>query len=97
MTGRRNTSTVSQQSLFLLNHPFPVQQAKHGAKKLLALNLKNDDARITRAYRETLGREPTPGGRQVAAKFIHSQSDAPEAWTMLYHTLFASADFRFIE
>ena len=97
VTGRRNTSTVSQQSLFLLNHPFPVKQAKHAAAKLLGEKWKDDDARISRAYRQTLGREPTAGERRVAAKFVHSQSDATEAWAMLFHTLFASADFRFIE
>ncbi len=97
VTGRRNTSTVSQQSLFLLNHPFPVEQAKHATTKLLAENLKDDNARITRAYRQTLGREPTPGERQVATKFLRTQPDPTDAWAMLFHTLFASADFRFIE
>ena len=72
-------------------------QAKHAATKLLGEKWKDDDARITRAYRQTLGREPTAGERRVAAKFIRSQSDATEAWAMLFHTLFASADFRFIE
>ena len=97
VTGRRNTSTVSQQSLFLLNHPFPVEQAKHAATKLLGEKWKDDEARITRTYRQTLGREPTAGERQVATKFIRTQTDPTDAWAMLYHTLFASADFRFIE
>ena len=57
-TGKRNVSTVVPQALFLMNHPFVVEQAK-----LAALRLKNegesDDAeKLKSAYRRTLGREP---------------------------------------
>src|SRR5262249_31745509 len=29
VTGRRNVSTVASQALYLLNHPFPAEQARH--------------------------------------------------------------------
>jgi hypothetical protein len=95
VTGRRNYSTVAPQALFLMNHAFPAEQAKHAAARLLGEKLANDDVRVTRAYRLTLGRKPTAGERRVAARFLRTR-DPREAWTMLFHALFASADFRYV-
>ena len=96
VTGRRNGSTVAPQALFLMNDAFPAEQAKHAAARLLGEKLADDDARVIRAYRLTLGREPTAGERRVAAKFLRGQ-EAHEAWAMLFHALFASADFRYVD
>jgi hypothetical protein len=95
VTGQRNTSSVATQALFMMNHPFPAEQARHAAEKLRGEKLTDDDARITRAYRLTLGRQPTAGERRVAAKFFRGR-DPHDAWTMLFHALFASADFRYV-
>jgi hypothetical protein len=95
VTGRRNCGTVAPQALFLMNHPFPAEQARHAAAKLLGETFADEDTRITRAYRLALGRAPTAGERQVAAKFLHDR-DPKEAWAMLFHALFASADFRYV-
>jgi hypothetical protein len=78
-----------------MNHPFPAEQAQQAAARLLGEKWADDDARVTRAYRLTLGREPTAGERRVAARFLRTQ-DAREAWTILFHALFASADFRYV-
>jgi hypothetical protein len=78
-----------------MNHPFPAEQAKHAAARLLGEKLTDDAARVTRAYRLALGREPTAGERQVAARLLSSR-DPKEAWALLFHALFASADFRFV-
>jgi hypothetical protein len=95
VTGRRNSGTVAPQALFFMNHPFPAEQARHAAARLLGEKLPDDDARITRAYRWTLGREPTAGERRVAVRFLQAQ-DPIEVWAMLFHALFASADFRYV-
>src|SRR5262245_8261828 len=95
VTGVRNTSTVAPQALLLLNHPFPAEQAKHAAARLLAEGQPDDADRITRAYRLTVGREPTAGERAVAAKFL--ATDGPEGWAAVFHALFASSDFRYVE
>ena len=96
VTGRRNTSTVAPQALFMMNNPFVFEQAKHAAARLLAEDHLSDDARITRAYRLTLGRDPTEGERAVAAKFL-AGGDPKDAWATLFQALFASADFRYVE
>src|SRR5262249_31202726 len=98
VTGRRNTSTVPPQALFMMNTPFVIEQARHAAARLLAENLPDDYARITRAYRRTLGREPTAGERAVAAKFLADKSRTPrDSWAALFHALFASPDFRYVD
>jgi hypothetical protein len=86
---------VAPQALFLLNHPFPAEQARHAASKLLSESWPDDEARLTRLYRWTLGREPTPGERQVARKFLCGR-DPQDAWTAMIHALLASAEFRFV-
>jgi cytochrome c553 len=97
VTGARNVSTVAPQALYLMNNPFVAEQAKAAAQRLLdgSRNM-NDDQRLTRLYRLTLGREPTAGEREVATKFLQNRSDASDAWAKLFHAVFASADFRYV-
>ncbi|QEL16492.1 DUF1553 domain-containing protein [Limnoglobus roseus] len=96
VTGTRNVSTVAPQALFLMNSPFAHDQAKHAAEKLLAEKLADDETRLARAYRLTLGREPTAGERAVALKYLQSRSAPKETWANLFQALFASADFRYV-
>jgi hypothetical protein len=97
VTGRRNSSTVAPQALYLMNHPFPIEQAKHAAARLLAEPLADDAARLRRAYRRTLGREPTTGEREVMTRFLNRSGDPKEAWAAVFHAIFASADFRYVD
>ncbi|HJZ91495.1 MAG TPA: DUF1553 domain-containing protein [Gemmataceae bacterium] len=97
VTGRRNVSTVASQALYLLNHPFPAEQARHAAERLLGESLPDDAARLTRAYRLALGREPTAGERAVVLRFVNPRRDATESLTGVFQALFASADFRYVE
>jgi hypothetical protein len=97
VTGKRNDRTVAQQALFFLNHPFPIEQSRHAAARLLAQALPDDAARVSWAYRLTLGRTPSAGERAVALRFLSGrQADVSEAWAALFQALFASADFRYV-
>ncbi|MCS6866116.1 MAG: DUF1553 domain-containing protein [Gemmataceae bacterium] len=98
VTGQRNSATVAPQALFMMNHPFVIEQAQFAAKRLLAEKHPDDDARLTRAYRLTLGRAPTAGERTVAQRYLRGQTEqaATEAWTAIFHALFASAEFRYV-
>jgi hypothetical protein len=95
VTGVRATSTVAPQALYLLNHPFPAERAKAAATRLLSENLPDDAARIRRAYRLTLGREPTAGERAVAERFL--SKGGPDGWAAVFHALLASAGFRYLD
>jgi cytochrome c553 len=91
VTGRRNASTVAPQALFMMNNPFAVEQAKHAAARLV--DEKQSDP-LERAYRLALGRSPSAGERAIATKFLEMH---PGDWAAVFQSLFASADFRFVE
>jgi hypothetical protein len=98
VTGKRNTSTVAPQALFLLNSPFVVAQSKHAAVRLLAEPDLYAEGRVERAYRLTLGRSPREGEKTVVMKYLADKgSDKADAWAALIHSLIASADFRYVE
>jgi hypothetical protein len=97
VTGKRNVSTVAPQALYLLNHPFPAEQARHAAERLLGESHSDDAARVVRAYRLALGREPTAGEQEIAKRFLAKGKGANEAWADVFHALFASADFRYVD
>ena len=100
VTGRRNTSTVAPQALFLMNHPFAIEQARVAAGRLLAEKLPDDAARAARAYRIILGRSPTDAERAIALRHIAAAgSEAAqqrEAWAQFCQALFAGPDFRYV-
>ena len=96
VTGQRNASTVAPQALYFLNNPFPIEQAKASAARLLGETLTADE-RVTRAYRLTLGRGPTAGERAVTTKHLGTQKDDTDAWAAVFQALFASGDFRYVD
>jgi len=97
--GRRNVSTVATQALFMLNSAFVTDQSRHAASQLLADKNCNDDvARVNRAYRLTLSREPTESERKLIMAFLKDSpgAGAQASWEMVFHGLFASIDFRYV-
>ncbi len=102
VSGRRRSSTVAPQALFLMNSPFIQDQSRHAARTALAATGVDDEARLVLAYRTTLGRPPSSGERELAIGFLSSTGDGPvenrmTAWTMLYQSLFACVDFRYLD
>jgi len=100
VTGKRNTSTVAPQALYLMNHPFVVEQSHLAAKRLLA-EPGDDSARIDLAYRRAMGRLPSSKERELALKFITQNAAAntaqrEETWGQFCQALFASLDFRYL-
>jgi hypothetical protein len=101
--GRRNVSTVAPQALYLMNHPFVMEQARlAAAKNLLAPDLP-EAARVDRAYRTALGRLPTDNERKLAMKFLAApagEGDGKarqlEAWAELHQVIFSCVDFRYL-
>jgi hypothetical protein len=89
VVGKRSNSTVPTQALFLLNHPFVREQAKAAAAQW-----KNDADPITSAYWLALGRPPTVPEREIATKHL---TGAGDGMTDLFHALFASVEFRYVE
>jgi hypothetical protein len=102
VVGRRDTSIVTPQALFLMNHPFVIDQARLAARRLLAEPTRDDQSRVGRAYQLVLGRSPTPAESRISLGFLRQdEPNAPatqseDAWTALFQALFSSADFRFL-
>ncbi|MEQ8785302.1 MAG: DUF1553 domain-containing protein [Pirellulaceae bacterium] len=101
LTGRRHHRTLPAQQLFMLNNPWLIEQATHLATEL---QREDDDARrVDAAYRRILCREPTSDEREQALAFLASERDQspddqpPRAWIVFCQTLFASAEFRYLE
>ncbi len=101
--GQRAVSTVAPQALFLMNHPFVVEQARLAAKRELARAGLDDRTRVEHAYRLTLGRSPTLTERELALQFVQAAAgsggdDPPplETWAQFYQSLFACVDFRYL-
>jgi hypothetical protein len=88
VVGQRNTSTVPTQALFLLNHPFVHDQSMAAAERLT-----RERDPVTQAYWLTLGRAPTAKERKLASEYVAQ----PSGLTDLFHALFASVEFRYID
>ena len=104
VTGRRNTSTLATQALYLMNSPFVMEQSRFAAARLLKDNLPDDSARLNRAYQRTLGRPPSQRERELVLKYLRdfrpakARGDArSQAWSTVFQSLFASVDFRYVE
>jgi hypothetical protein len=108
VAGKRDTSTLATQSLYLLNNPFLAEQSKHFAKRLLEAT---DDAtvRIKTAYQQAFARSPTEAEMQRAHDFIReadlmlvsTQNDENEchtvAWAAFCQALLASNELRYVD
>jgi cytochrome c553 len=91
--GVREVTTVPTQALFMMNSKFAIDQSKHAADNLAKNNSLTPQARVTRAYREVLGRTPTAPELQKSLEFVKDTD--PLVWEHLYQALFASAEFRY--
>jgi hypothetical protein len=98
---RRHATTVAPQALFLLNHPFVIEQARHAAGRLARdTAAADDDARFAHACHLILGRPPRAGEVALARSYlagVPAGEPAAAAWAQLVQALFASADFRYLE
>jgi hypothetical protein len=103
--GRRATTTVAPQALFLLNNRLVKDQADALAGKLLA---EKPDARPGFLYRYALLREPTPAEVERMTRFVtafadgmKSEPDAGKreraAWAAAAQAVLASSEFCTVE
>ena len=96
-TGQRNVSTVAPQALFLMNHPFVMEQASYAARRTLALASAKTAERIKWAYQTALGRAPTAAELDLGLRHLARPDESDEdKWSRFYHALFASLDFRYL-
>ncbi|MEZ6140158.1 MAG: DUF1553 domain-containing protein [Zavarzinella sp.] len=97
VTGNRTSSTVAPQALFMMNSPFVQEQATYAAAQLRKLPLKTEQELINRAYLSVYGRKPSQKETLLISNYLLSSDDPQTAWTGVFHTLFSSAEFRFVK
>ncbi len=100
--GRRNTSTVAPQALFLMNSPLVHEQSRLTALRLLKDHPGDDVGRVDLAFRRLLGRLPTAAERTTALEYVQPDalppSETPEQrWGQLVQALFGTLDFRYVD
>lgn len=108
VTGKRDTSTLATQSLYLLNNDFIVQQAGAFASRLISLT-KDETTRLHQAYSQALTRQPTTSETQRALDWLHELdltmvSEHPDAterekiiWAAFCQALLASNELRYVD
>jgi cytochrome c553 len=79
VTGRRDTTTVPGQALYLLNSSFVRRQSLALAERLLATKDASDEGRLQTAYRLVLGRAPTAREVQRGHAFLAEYESAYRA------------------
>ena len=102
---RRNATTISLQSLSLLNSDFVLNRARALSRRLDREAGSDTGDRINRAFRLTFGRTPTEKERAAAFRFLEEQprryagrADTVErSWTDLCQALLASNEFIYVE
>lgn len=96
-TGERNVTNLPSQSLFLMNSPFVIKQAKMAAARLLntgdGLSTKE---RLYRAGFLIFGRKLKDDEFKVLSSQLESNPNTVENWSTVFHAMFCSVNFRFL-
>ena len=100
VSGKRTRSTRPAQALYLLNSPFVMTQARLAADSFLASDRfrpHDGPANLESVWRLCLGRSPALAETDAAMRVVGPDMSSKEAWTEVFHALFASLDFRYLE
>jgi len=100
VTGRRTRSTRPAQALYLLNSPFVMDQAKLAAATFLESDGFRPDDPVTsihNVWRRCVSRDATSQEADAALLAVNGAAVSKEAWAEVFHALFASVDFRYLE
>jgi hypothetical protein len=95
---KRNTTTTSLQSLFLINSPWMIRKSEAYARKLIAQHDSPRD-RIQAMFRQTLLREPSESEYLWIEDLVDAQSnsDSLGVWTDACQSLWNTSEFLYIE
>jgi hypothetical protein len=107
-TGRRSTSTVPLQALYLMNDPFVREQAGGFARRLIREGA-DCRQRVDLAYRWTFARPAQPDEQDRAVRYVGefarrlaqmgltNEQQELEAWTSYTRVLFCANEFVYLD
>jgi hypothetical protein len=99
--GKRSSTTVATQALFVMNSPLVIREAKSLTDSVLKQE-KLDKRRVQEIYLRVLSRRPDGSEIDKGLTYLQSfrqkwtQIDEEKAWTSLTHALMASNEFIFV-
>jgi hypothetical protein len=102
---KRTESTVAPQALFLLNHPFVLEQTKALAQRVLAQPGERDEDRIQWAYQAVYGRPATEREVKIGLDVLESGKDSAgvagdgrlSAWDQYCQVLVCANEFMYVD
>ena len=93
---RRTVSTVAPQALFLLNHPFALEQRRALAKRLLAVK-GGEQERVERAYALLYGRAPNAEEKRIGLGFLKAAGATTQGWEEYCQVLLCGNEFVYVD
>lgn len=94
---KRTVSTVAPQSLFLMNHPFVLAQAKSLAERLERDAPPGGEARIRAAYELLYGRLPAPKEIAIGLAATGGGTASQRTWESYAQVLLCANEFLFVD
>jgi Protein of unknown function (DUF1553)/Protein of unknown function (DUF1549)/Planctomycete cytochrome C len=89
-TGKRETTVVPQQALFMMNNPLVVEQARNAVRRVDFKSQSSAEARIELLYKLIYQRSPTDTEKKLTLDYLRSdassewQTNAASAWQYGY-------------
>ncbi len=100
-TPRRYLTTVPQQALYLMNHPFAVEQAQRLVAREELQQITEIGERIAWLYQTLYARSPnadeTATGRQFIEQSTTTEADKLDPWARYAQVLLMSNEFTFVD
>ena len=103
VTGSRESSNTANQALYMMNNRFVIAQSEAFAKRVAEEGSRITD-QVLAAFLLAYGRTPASGERSAVASFFKDftpttdyRSRGAETLTAFCQSLFASAEFRYID
>ena len=100
VTGLRNASVLPSQALYLSNSPYIRERAAAAGGRLIAAKDRDSDERLNVAFLRSIGRWPTEEESSLFREFLTrdaSRTSESEKWSEVFHLLFQSLDFRYLD
>ena len=97
---RRSRTMVPQQTLFAINSPFVIEQAKSLAASHGEIVAADLEARIRALFRAAFGREPTPEELASSLEFVSAPPEGGSqltAWEQLAQVLLSSNELMYLD
>jgi hypothetical protein len=109
LNGKRQTTTVAPQALFMMNSQFVAEQSRRMAQRLFVEEPSDDATRVARAWRLAYSRPPSDDevasslkyvdtySRQYRLKFPDRSDVELRSWQSLCRAIMAANEFLFVE